>query len=256
MTGITAHVMIRDEPLVYFAVMSVYRGVDRILLRDTGSTDELSLRSLQELIDEDVDEKIDYKKIEIPDERLYDRHDVSSIARMRAKTRGKQNKATVRQDMLAETDTPFVLIVDGDEIHDDGSAEAIARTVAEWPRDKVMGVIGYYEMVYDGEARGIRKTARLFARKRLCLGNVTPNEVAYGRVGKRWIKITSRDEIAGFKVAGSRFYHYSGPLKPYRVASRARTVPFPVQKPRPSIVKSNLDLWSSCVERMRRCATA
>lgn len=98
---ITAHTLVKNEArFVWFAVMSVIAHVDKVLLWDTGSTDETV-----EIIDEilktpDGKEKVDFRQ-------------VSNVT--------AENFANVRQEMLDQTKTDWFIVVDGDEVWWEGT---------------------------------------------------------------------------------------------------------------------------------------
>ena len=65
MASLTAHIMVRNEPFVWYAVRSVYPYVDKILLWDTGSDDECTRVDICDLVDSDADRKIDVRFVRV-----------------------------------------------------------------------------------------------------------------------------------------------------------------------------------------------
>lgn len=122
---ITAHCMVRNEPFIYYAVMSVYDYVDYILLYDTGSNDDHTLNDIHTLLSRDVLQKISFRKIpKVYDSRLWTRRNYEKIA---SGGNIPLNIGDVRQMMIDETRTLHFLIVDGDEVYYQSTLEAIMR---------------------------------------------------------------------------------------------------------------------------------
>ena len=92
---ITAHTLVKNEArYVWFAVMSVIQHVDQVLLWDTGSTDE-TLEIINEIRKSPEGKKVCIKKVK----------EVTA-----------ETFPQVRQCMLDETKTDWILMVDGDEV--------------------------------------------------------------------------------------------------------------------------------------------
>ncbi|MEK7521772.1 MAG: glycosyltransferase [Patescibacteria group bacterium] len=106
---ITAHTLVKNEArFVWYAVMSVISHVDKVLLWDTGSTDETA-----EIIDEILKtpqgkKKVYFKKVE--------NVTIDSFP-------------MVRQAMLDETKTDWLLMVDGDEVWGEDSIKLMKETI-------------------------------------------------------------------------------------------------------------------------------
>src|SRR5258708_27072684 len=107
---ISAQVLIKNEEnFIWYSVISVIDYIDEILIWDTGSTD-----STKEIIKEIIKKyprKIKYKEIGEVDKNKY---------------------SSVRQQMLDETKSDWVFILDGDEIYFESS---IRRIVSEIERN-------------------------------------------------------------------------------------------------------------------------
>ena len=111
--GLTVHAMVRNEPFVFYSVMSVYPYVDKILLWDTGSDDH-TFSDIQDLLRRDTEGKIDFRKKTIETDERYWR--VDKAAQLREQNKGKKGKGVIRQEMIDATATDFFLILDGDEV--------------------------------------------------------------------------------------------------------------------------------------------
>jgi len=252
-TGITAHLMVRDEPLTYYAARSVYAFADHIMLWDTGSTDVLTRESIKLLLAADKRDacKVSYRSIPIPDERNYDLFNQTSIRTLRQRTVGKLNKARVRQMMLAETRTPFFFIVDGDEVYEDYAATVIANAAQHWPAGKGMGQVTYIRLASLKTCWTCAIVGRLFPTARTRLGSRTPGERGWTLCNNgRWKELHSGDRAVGFQIARARYWHFSAALKPWRVKTRPTARLFPLDAPLPSVLREQPKLWAACVARM------
>lgn len=90
----TAHVLVKNEEnFIWYSVVSVINYIDTIMIWDTGSTD--STKQIIEDLRKEYPNKIDYKEVGNVDEKEYSR---------------------VRQQMLDETKSDWIFILDGDEI--------------------------------------------------------------------------------------------------------------------------------------------
>lgn len=93
---ITAHTLVKNEArFLWFSVMSVISHVDQVLLWDTGSTDG-TLEVIERICKTKLGKsKVKFKQVPPPTPETF---------------------ADVRQKMLDETETPWFLMVDGDEV--------------------------------------------------------------------------------------------------------------------------------------------
>jgi glycosyltransferase involved in cell wall biosynthesis len=93
MKKIWAHTLFKnEEKWLWYSVTSVIRHVDKLLLRDTGSTD----RSW---------EIATFLKVKYPDKILLEKTSSESF-----------DEASVRQEMLDKTDADWFIVIDADEI--------------------------------------------------------------------------------------------------------------------------------------------
>jgi len=105
--SIWAHTLVKNEErYIWFSVTSVINWVDRILLWDTGSTDD-TLKIVRELKNK-YPEKIDFNEVgEI---------DINEFT-------------VVRNEMLKKTKSDWFMIVDGDEVWWDESISEIIKVI-------------------------------------------------------------------------------------------------------------------------------
>lgn len=122
MTGITAHMIVKNEDQwVSFAIQSVLPYVDHFLVTDTGSTDQ-TVKIIQSI----SSTKIHFNQI-----KINSRTDVTKI----------------RDQQIRSTKTPWIWIVDGDEIYPDDLAKEII-SVTHKNKSKVI-VVRRYDLLGD-----------------------------------------------------------------------------------------------------------
>ncbi|AEE17294.1 glycosyltransferase [Treponema brennaborense] len=110
---ITAHTMVKNEDrFIWFAIMSVIDYVDKMIIFDTGSTDN-TVAIIQSIIGSGYEDKIIFEE----------KGDVD-----------RTRLGVLRQEMLEKTETDYFMILDGDEIWWKDSIEeliAIANSAEE-----------------------------------------------------------------------------------------------------------------------------
>jgi glycosyltransferase involved in cell wall biosynthesis len=176
-TDITAHVIVKHEPFIYYAVKSVYDYCDSILLYDTGSTDH-TLEDIQQLIKEDVDKKIIFKQIQLGfDEEKWSLSGLQTFIDTNA---GKMSVGKCRQMQLDETKTKFALLVDGDEIYHRSAIKKIAtELVPNFPKDKLavgFPLTWFYDLKHTFTAHTFPYNGRLLVNDALYMSADSPNE--------------------------------------------------------------------------------
>lgn len=102
---VTVHVLIKNEDCwIWYALMSVVDYVDKILIYDTGSTDKTI----------DIIKSIDSPKI------ILESHPAST----------RKDLVKLRQEQLDRTDTPWFMLLDGDEIWPQGNLQKLLVAAA------------------------------------------------------------------------------------------------------------------------------
>lgn len=104
---ICVHTLVQNEArYIWYAVMSVLNYVDRVMIWDTGSSDQTQeiIKSLKEV----SPKKIEYKFLNRVDAKKF---------------------SEIRQKMLSETKEDWILIVDGDEVWWDESIKLLTKTM-------------------------------------------------------------------------------------------------------------------------------
>ncbi len=104
---ITAHTLIKNEEnFIWYSICSIAKYVDQIFIWDTGSTDNTN-EIVRELIKK-YKNKIHYRQIGEVDATKY---------------------SSVRQQMLEETKTDWIFILDGDEVWWDESIKKVVEKI-------------------------------------------------------------------------------------------------------------------------------
>ncbi len=102
-----AHTLVKNEErYIWYAVMSVIDWVDKILIWDTGSTDK-TVEIIKE-IKKVYPDKVDFREVGEVDPQKFTK---------------------VRQEMLDETNSDWLILVDGDEVWWEDSIKAVISTV-------------------------------------------------------------------------------------------------------------------------------
>lgn len=127
MKKIWAHTLVKNEErYLWFAVVGVIDYVDKVLLWDTGSTDR-TVEIIKEL-KKKYPEKISFKEVGEVDINQF---------------------TSVRQQMLEETKSDWLIIVDGDEVWWDASVKAIVKTISKEGSNLETIVNPYFSVVGD-----------------------------------------------------------------------------------------------------------
>lgn len=121
---ITVHMVVKNEDIfIWHSITSVLPFIDKLLITDTGSTDE-TLKILSSIRSE---------KIEID----------------RIKSNIKSNIGSIRQQQLTKTQTDWIWILDGDEIYPDSLGNEIMRIIQSKGSDLEGIVVGRYDLLGD-----------------------------------------------------------------------------------------------------------
>ena len=105
--SIWAHTLVKNEQrYLWYAVAAIVGYVDKVLLWDTGSTDD-TVGIIKELV-KVYPEKIDFSEVWVKD---------------------AQDFPKVRQEMLSRTKADWILMVDGDEVWWEDSIKKVTETI-------------------------------------------------------------------------------------------------------------------------------
>lgn len=242
-TGITVHAMICDEPLAYYAVMSVYSLADKILLYDTGTTDPLSRRAIADIILADTREIVDY--------RLMPRRNMQSwvVKRRWPDSERDAELGALRQVMLDDTDTEFTFLVDGDEVHYNAGVKAIVMDVIpNWPSDKLAC---YIPQRWHSERTQTHTVGplqgRIFRTRAVTCRGAFPGEMHCDKSTGEVLWRRHPRSFAALSVP--QFAHFELYVKPWR---RTPAHPRRFSGPLPEIMLSNPSYYEE-LERARQC---
>jgi glycosyltransferase involved in cell wall biosynthesis len=124
---IWAHTLVKNEARwLWYSVMSVINYVDKLLLWDTGSTDD-SIKIEREL------------KKRFPDKIILKNHPITT----------KEEFTAVRQNMLDETFSEWFLVIDGDEIWRNESISSVCDFIRNKNKDCESVVVPTINLVGD-----------------------------------------------------------------------------------------------------------
>jgi len=215
-TNLTIQTIVKNEPFIYYAIKAVYNYCDKILLYDTGSTDEHTLEDIQQLLAEDVEQKIVFKQVEItPGEELWSLDTVQDVIEER---RGLPTKGQVRQMQIDDTETDYFMLVDGDEIHYKSTMEYVVNTlIPNFPKDKLcvgFPLNWFYDLDSTFTSHTFPVNGRLMPTDKVVMNDESPNE-------KHLIKATGEHftyEHPQYLTLNNvkPYAHFESMLKPWR----------------------------------------
>lgn len=214
MEGLTAHIMVRNEPFIWYCVKSVYDYVDKILLWDTGS-DDYTLSDIYDVLNDDKAGKIDFREVPIEtDERYWTS---KNWKEHQNRNKGKRGTGWVRQTMIDETKTDYFLIVDGDEVWYPSALQRI-RKFMDAQRNAQATICGRVPLRWVDSANSwfkLSNSTRIFKTGRVVMHQASPGEMHMDRAnrtlnslegGKSTINLTDIEPYA----------HFETMLKPWR----------------------------------------
>jgi len=238
---VTVHCMVRDEyPTVVYAVMSVLAHADKMLIVDTGSVD--STRQWLWDLSQRHPDKIDLEyRDDIPD---------STDWRFHRYNMPNRRLSNLRLEMIDKTQTPFIWILDGDEVYRDITCQQVRELIDKWPDGKraaYIPLLWFANDIYSlarTEPGTYPFTGRIFLSEGLRIHGAFPGEMH-----------TYRGQDLGYRsplTFDARwmepFHHYEMVTKPWR-RRLLGTVPY--DGPQPEVFER---LTSSNGKRKRRRA--
>lgn len=121
---LTAHCLVRNEERwVWYAIMSVIDYVDKILVFDTGSTDN-TIKIVKSI----KSPKIIFEQKGVVDKKQF---------------------TQLRQEMLNRTTTSWFMVLDGDEIWPQKTISELQQTIIKAPKNKQAVVVGQWTCLGD-----------------------------------------------------------------------------------------------------------
>jgi len=210
---VTAQVMVRNEPLVFFAIASVIDYVDRVIVFDTGSTDD-TLKDI-EYAQSEFGDKIELYKRQLPNSQQW------TIGLVHSGTieshPGFNELGDIRREIHAMTDTEYSLILDGDEVYPDG----LIQDVKQWADNDAGGtnivcsyvpVIDFYGGLYQIHQR--HSFGRLFKTTKVEVKGGYPVEMHYSKVSGR--SLDNSPHECNFVPTAHVLHHHEMLVKPWR----------------------------------------
>jgi hypothetical protein len=230
--------MVRNEPFVWYAVMSVYPYVDEILLWDTGSTDVHTLQDIRRLKCEDTHNKIQVRHVTIDvDETGWSE---GKVAEYQAIGRGKHTKGVVRQEMINATKTEWFLIVDGDEVHYRSGIKRIAELIHKGrPKELICGAVPLTWHCDLDKTFRTTWSGRAFRTKRVRMNGKSPNELHVDRKTKKII-VKGSPGRAEWHV--TPYAHFETMLKPWRRQVQSTQI-VPLVGSLPEVMQAHPFVW-------------
>ena len=177
-TDITIHSVVKNEAFVYYSIKAVYNYCDAILLYDTGSTDKHTLEDIDQLIKEDVDNKITFRSVPLDfDEEKWSIHGLHEFIK---EHQGKMSVGRCRQMQIDETKTKYSMLIDGDEVHYRNTMELITKDlIPNWPKRKVFigfPLIWLWDLNHSFTTATFPINGRLFINDKVYMNSESPNE--------------------------------------------------------------------------------
>lgn len=159
-TGITAHMVVKNEDQwVWYAIQSVLPYVDTFLITDTGSSDNTV----------SIIKSIQSPKIVFNQTKIKSRSDITKV----------------RTNQIRSTHTPWIWIVDGDEVYPESLAKEIATAVGESKYTAI--VVRRYDLLGD-----------VYHRQLETVGSYN----MFGKSGHLLIRLINRDKLKNLAVRG------------------------------------------------------
>ena len=159
--NITVHMVVKNEDQwVYYALMSILPYAHKILLTDTGSTD-----NTVSIIKNIHSPKILYEKVACDT---------------------REKVSAVRQRQIEKTQTPWIWVVDGDEIYTEVGAKEVVQAVAS-DKFKII-VVRRYDLLGD-----------VYHKQVSSVGAYN----LFGAKGHLLVRLINKDLISGLNVRGS-----------------------------------------------------
>jgi hypothetical protein len=181
MNELCVHILARYEPFIVYAVESVVKYANKILLYDTGSRDaefpDYTISDCEMLANKYPD-KVVFKEFKTEDETPWN---LDTLGDFKARMAGKSGKGAVRKKHIEDTDPnefSHFLVVDADEIYYEETIAKIKNTIINENWGKILNyrvpLIWYYDKdtYFD-----IGHTGRIFITKKTDMHIGSPGEM-------------------------------------------------------------------------------
>jgi len=232
---LTIHTVCRNEVFLYYAVKSVYNYAKEIILIDTGTTNELALEGIDQLLKEDIAKKIRYEKIEIGNEEAN-----VIVTKKETYPNKKFGVGQIRQLMIDRTNTEFFLTLDGDEIYYNSAIKKIVNEIIPNLNDNIYQVgiplIWFKDIDHTVEI-GCPITGRIVRTNEVCMTGSYPHEYHAVKETKEAFTLTHKNYLIFRDL--EPFCHFNLMLKPEKrihLKTRNREL---YTKPLPEVMREN-----------------
>lgn len=208
---LTVQCVCRNEPFLYYAIKAIYDYCGTILLYDTESYDEFTLKDIETLLEEDTENKIIYKQSPIQIDETKWR--VGQVHEFRRQNRGKRGVAHVRQEQIEDTKTKYFMIVDGDEVHYKEAMEDILKY--NMPDHIIMAqvpLVWFYDLKSTFKFYPV--TGRIFKTDSVVMSDDTPGHQHLNKFDKSPLG-ASKEEVEQL-LDLKPFAHFETVVKPNR----------------------------------------
>ena len=209
MASLTAHIMVRNEPFVRYAIRSVLPYVEKVMTWDTGSNDS---HTVHDIIDEmSASDRVSAKFVQIEvDETRWTTQDWHKL---RAQSADKFTKGNVRQEMIDATETDWFIIVDGDEVHYDQTMQVVRRALETASDRTICFVLPllWLDTMKTYFRRSI--SGRVFRTNAVEMVTLSPNELHVDKATRKPINLS---RIGRIDLRVKPYAHFEKVLKPWR----------------------------------------
>ena len=217
----TAHVVVKHEPFVYYAVKSIYDYCDEILLYDTGSIDH-TLEDIYQLLREDVDNKIRFKTIKL--DFAEEEWSLQNLSSFIAEHMGKMSVGKCRQMQIDETKTKYFMIVDGDEVHYRSAMESIVNDLLpNLPEDKYavgLPLTWFYNIGTTFTDQTFPYNGRIIRTDKVYMSKESPNEQHLIKGSNDFFTYEHPNYLIYNKI--KPYAHFETVLRPWRRKDKVR----------------------------------
>ena len=202
----TINCMIRDEPLIYFALYYPCMYADRVIIWDTGSEDD-TLEDIYSL------KKI-YPHIEIYESKLESAHNWSLNRMNEFGTGPSYNEiGDIRRKMHEMTDTDLIWLIDGDELYSNYMAQETHRFARSLPANVCCGFLTFWDLIYNFKySHQHHMMGRIFRQKDI--------EILHGYPGEMHVSKHLKGDLypsrSDCTVSGATVMHAEMLLRPWR----------------------------------------
>jgi len=218
-TDLTIHSVVKNEPFLYYTIKAVYDYCDEILLYDTGSTDENTLKDIKTLLIEDTENKIRFKEVKLDfDEEKWS---LANLETFIPEHRGKMSVGKCRQMQIDETKTKYFMLVDGDEVHYKKTMELITQSLLpNWPEGKLaigLPLIWFFDADHTFTTGTFPVNGRIYITDSVYMSKDSPNEQHLIKSGKHQGEFFTYEHPCYLKyMEATPYAHFESAIRAWR----------------------------------------